>query len=445
LGADFSPFSRNLEFLNKIVIKKILIISPHYPPSNLAAVHRSRLFAQHLPSFGWEPIILCVHEDYYEEKLDWNLYQLLPESQRIEKVKAFAVTKPRLIGDIGLRAFYQLRKKALQLVKNESIDFVYIPIPSFYVSMIGPYLHRKTGVNYGIDYIDPWVHAFPGSDKKFSRHWLSTQLAKYLEPKAVKHASLITGVAEGYYQGVIERNPVLKSTCLFGAMPYGGEKLDHEYVMKKNQASYLFQKNPNVLQLVYAGAFLPKALEPLRQFFAAIAASKEQYQDVLFHFIGTGFSANDSESYRIKPVAEEFGIWNTIIKEYPARIPYLDVLMHLDAADGIFILGSTEAHYTPSKVYQAVLSSKPVLAVLHKESSAANVLERTKAGLVLRFNGEPELDKIRFEFNQLFNEFRSFCELFVPEQVRLSEFDQYSARNVTARLVELLSNALKRV
>lgn len=408
-------------------------------------MHRSRLFAQHLPSFGWEPIILCVHEDYYEEKLDWNLYQLLPERQRIEKVKAFAVTKPRLIGDIGLRAFYQLRKKALQLVKNESIDFVYIPIPSFYVSMIGPYLHRKTGVNYGIDYIDPWVHAFPGSDKKFSRHWLSTQLAKYLEPKAVKHASLITGVAEGYYQGVIERNPVLKSTCLFGAMPYGGEKLDHEYVMKKNQASYLFQKNPNVLQLVYAGAFLPKALEPLRQFFAAIAASKEQYQDVLFHFIGTGFSANDSESYRIKPVAEEFGIWNTIIKEYPARIPYLDVLMHLDAADGIFILGSTEAHYTPSKVYQAVLSSKPVLAVLHKESSAANVLERTKAGLVLRFNGEPELDKIRFEFNQLFNEFRSFCELFVPEQVRLSEFDQYSARNVTARLVELLSNALKRV
>jgi hypothetical protein len=47
--------------------KKILIIAPHYPPSNLAAVHRSRLFAQHLPAFGWEPVILTVHEDYYEE------------------------------------------------------------------------------------------------------------------------------------------------------------------------------------------------------------------------------------------------------------------------------------------------------------------------------------------------------------------------------------------
>src|SRR5258706_8046621 len=170
--------------------RRILIISPHFPPSNLAAVHRSRLFAQHLPSFGWEPIILTVDEKYYEEKPDWDLYKLLPAGQRIEKVKAYRVTKPRLIGDIGLRAFYQLRKKALQLVKEEKIDFVYIPVPSFYVSLIGPWLHRKTGVKYGIDYIDPWVHIFPGSEKKFSRHWWSTKLAKWLEPKAIRKASL---------------------------------------------------------------------------------------------------------------------------------------------------------------------------------------------------------------------------------------------------------------
>jgi len=43
--------------------KKVLIISSSFPPSNLAAVHRSRLFAQHLPSFGWEPIILTVDEN----------------------------------------------------------------------------------------------------------------------------------------------------------------------------------------------------------------------------------------------------------------------------------------------------------------------------------------------------------------------------------------------
>ena len=78
-------------------MKKILIISPHFPPSNLAAVHRSRLFAMHLPAFGWQPIILTVHEKFYEEELDWDLNKLLPENLRIEKVNAFRVTKPRLL------------------------------------------------------------------------------------------------------------------------------------------------------------------------------------------------------------------------------------------------------------------------------------------------------------------------------------------------------------
>ena len=157
-------------------------------------MHRSRLFAQHLSSFGWEPILITVHEDFYEEELNWNLHALLPPNQRIEKVNAYKVKKYRLIGDIGLRGSFQLRSRALELIKSEKIDFVYIPIPSFYPVLIGSYLFLKTGVKYGIDYIDPWVHQFPGSNKIFSRHWFSTQLAKFLEPIAVKHASLITGV-----------------------------------------------------------------------------------------------------------------------------------------------------------------------------------------------------------------------------------------------------------
>jgi hypothetical protein len=87
-----------------------------------------------LKSFGWEPVILTVHEKYYEESPDWNLVKLLPKDLRIEKVNAFKITKPRLIGDIGLRAFFQLYKKAKQLVRTEHFDFIYIPIHSFYCS-----------------------------------------------------------------------------------------------------------------------------------------------------------------------------------------------------------------------------------------------------------------------------------------------------------------------
>jgi hypothetical protein len=415
-----------------------LIISPHYPPSNLAAVHRSRFFAQHLPKFGWEPIILTVEERDYEECLDWNLHALLPKNQRIEKVRAFPITKPRLIGDIGLRAFFQLRKRALELVQDDSIDFVYIPIPSFYTAIIGPYLYRKTGVKYGIDYIDPWVHRFPGSDKVFSRHWLSMQFSKFLEPIAVKYASLITGVAEGYYLGVIDRNPHLLKSCTFAAMPYGGEAIDHLGLKEFKLKPYLFQKKEK-FQFAYAGAMLPKAYGPLESIFRAIAAQRNKFDNIEFHFIGTGYSSNDENSFNIKPLAVQYGLWETVVFEYPRRIPYLDVLIHLSSVNAVFILGSTEPHYTPSKTYQGVLSERPIFAVLHVNSSAANIIVSTGAGQVLGFNGAEEIYIIENLFVDEIDKFLTFANQFNIQSVNQESFDEYSANAITGKLVEFLN------
>ena len=424
-------------------LKNILIIYPHFPPGNLAGVHRPRLFAQHLPSFGWCPIILTVHEKYYEESLDDNLEKLLPPGLRIEKVNAWPITKPRLIGDIGLRAFFQLYKKAKQLVQEEKVDFVYIPIPSFYCALLGRWLHHSTRIKYGIDYIDPWVHEFPGSDKIFSRHWFSTKLAKFLEPIAVKKAALITGVAEGYYQGVTERNPHLLSQGVFGAMPYGGEEEDHKAVARMSLAPYLFQKKTGKIQLLYAGAMLPKAYDVLEKIFESVSRNPGEFENVEFHFVGTGKLSNDPQSYNIKPIAEKYGLWKTVIFEYPQRIPYLDVLVHLDSVDGIFILGSTEAHYTPSKTYQGVLSGKPVLAVLHSQSTAVKVIRESGAGLVLSFNGTEDLAGIENKFTDTIQQFKNFIESGWAIHVNKQLFASYSANSITCQLVAFLNSVCR--
>lgn len=418
--------------------KKILIIAPHFPPSNLAAVHRSRLFAQHLPSFDWEPVILTVHESFYEEKLDHNLEKLLPSNLRIEKVKAFKTSKPRLIGDIGLRGFFQMYKKAKQLIRAEKFHFLYIPIPSFYGALLGRWLHMSTGIEYGIDYIDPWVHYFAGSNKILSRHWFSTKVAKVLEPIAIKKAALITGVAAGYYKGVQERNPELAKKAVFVAMPYGGEKLDHEKVETMNIATYLFKKKPNKIQLVYGGAMLPKAFGPLEKVLLAISSNPVLFKDIELHFIGTGTSPNNPNGFNIKPLAEKYGLWGNSVFEYPARIPYLDVLVHLNASTGVFILGSTEPHYTPSKVYQGVLSHKPIWAILHKESTACQVIRNSGAGIVLDFNGEQDLETIYNDFSASFLKYKIFMQDYDYEKINQSEFDRFSAKEVTKTLADAL-------
>ncbi|MDP4285503.1 MAG: hypothetical protein Q8891_13845 [Bacteroidota bacterium] len=422
-------------------MKKILIISPHFPPSNLTAVHRARFFANHLPEFGWEPVILTVHEKYYEEELDQNLEKLLPPGLRVEKVKARRVSHPRIIGDIGLRAFFPMFKKAREIIKKEKIDFVYITIPSFYGALWGRWLHKATGVKYGIDYIDPWVHAFPGSNKLFSRHWLATKVSRFLEPIAVKKASLITGVAESYYYDVILRNPHLKDNCLFAAIPYGSEKSDHDAVKDMDLKPYLFDYKPGIIQMVYAGAMLPKAYQPLEEIFKAIQKNKTTLGQFELHFIGTGKSANDPNGYNIKSLAEKYGLWQTVVFEYPKRIPYLDVLVHLNIADGVFILGSTEAHYTPSKVYQAVLSEKPILAVLHSESTGVKVIRESHCGIVLDFDGEKDIKKIGRDFNRILMEFIKMTKTFAPENIDHSGFENYSAKVITY----ILSKKLDRI
>ena len=420
-------------------MKKILIITPHFPPSNLAAVHRSRLFAQHLPSFGWTPIILMADEKYYEEQHDYNLVKLLPENLRLEKVKAFPVTKPRLIGDLGLRAFFQITNKATRLIRKEKIDFLYIPVPSFYMALIGRIVHARTGIKYGIDYIDPWVHTFSGSEKMFSRHWFSTKLSGVLEPFAVKKASLITGVAEGYYAGVAERNPHLQTQAVFAAMPYGGEKEDHQKIKQLNLKPYLFEQKKHKLQLIYAGAMLPKAYKPMERIFSEIQKKKEVFSLLEIHFIGTGKNASDADGYNIKKYAEQYGLWQQQVFEYPKRIPYLDVLIHLEVSGGAFILGSTEPHYTPSKVYQAVLAAKPIWAVLNAKSTACHVIKNSGAGIVLEYDGENDLDKISDTLEESFITFTRFIQHFTPGDVKQDEFEKYSAKNVTGILVNALN------
>jgi glycosyltransferase involved in cell wall biosynthesis len=421
--------------------RKILILYPHFPPSNLAGVHRPRLFATHLPSFGWEPVILTVHEQYYEENLDFTLFKLLPEHLRIEKVSAFSIGPFRLIGDLGLRAFFQLYRRAKKILLQENFSFLYIPIPSFYCALLGRLLHAATGIRYGIDYIDPWVHHFPGSDKVFSRHWFSSKMAKLLEPIAVKKAILITGVAEGYYKDVIERNSHLRKQAIAGAMPYGGEQRDHDITAALDLSPYLFEKNGK-FQLLYAGAMLPKAYEPLHEIFKAIQKFPTIFREVEFHFVGTGKTPDDATGYNIKHIAEQYGLWQKTVFEYPQRISYADVLVHLQAADGAFVLGSTEPHYTPSKTYQSILSKKPLFAVLHQQSTAVSVVEQSRAGIVLSFNGTSGLETLATRFPDYFVSYMQFAHSFNPQHVNFQLFEEYSARAVTQKLATLIDKAM---
>src|SRR5262249_26467384 len=183
-------------------------------------------------------------------------------------------TKPvRVIGDVGIRALPWHLAALRRLRREAKLDFLLITVPSFYSAVLGELLYRTAPLPFGIDYIDPWVHRWPPAEVKYSKAWASLKLSERLEPWAVRNAALITGVAESYYEGVLQRNPHLN--CVTAGMPYGFSKRDFDAPAVGSKQPYLFDSSDGNIHLVYAGALLPKAGAVLDRFLEGLALLRQ--------------------------------------------------------------------------------------------------------------------------------------------------------------------------
>ena len=424
-------------------IKRIALVTGHFPPSNLAAVHRSRLWAQYLPEFGWKPIIVTAHWDYYEERLDPTLLDLVGPDLRVIRTKAMPLRPVRIVGDIGLRALFWHLRALNELVLRKEIDFFHICIPSNYSALLGEMIYRKRKFPFGIDYIDPWVHVWPGTERLFSKAWASCKLASLLEPWAVRNAALITGVAPLYYEFVLERNPHLREQCITAAMPYGNSEADYRYLANSARDTFLFPKHDGQhFHMIYAGAMLPNAYIVLERLLDALTILRDHNSELMerlqIHFVGTGTSPNDPKGYNIQPHVQRYGL-DRWVHEHPNRISYVDVLNHLAHASAILILGSTDPHYTPSKIYQAVQAKRPIFALLHQMSTAVNVLRESRAGTAVAFTGEciPSGREVAMALADFIRDPK-----YDAGAVQWDAFEAYSARNSTRILAAAVDNAV---
>ncbi len=413
-------------------MKKLLIIYPHWPPSNLAGIHRPRLISNFIGEFGWHTTVLTVNPEFYEEKPDQDILKTVSPAVQVRYVNAFkALKRFRFFGDIGLRSFFQLYKGARKLITSDRPDFVWIPIPSFYTAVIGRLLNSRTGIPYGIDYIDPWVNGFTNLEKKFSRAWLSNAVARILEPFAVKNASLISGVSVLYFQPVLDRNFKNKKIEHLG-MPYGFDPNDH--LIRLTNIKLPWDPVRDIKPLAYAGAFLPKShlfIELLFKGIAELKRSESWDKRVQLFFIGTGIYPGKT----IGEYARENGI-EEIVHEKPDRLPFLEVLHLLSESAGVMIIGSTEKHYTASKVFQSLLSKKPVFAVLHSESSAVQILrDANAADYLCTYTEGISPDDLQANLIRTFQSLVMEKSKWAPQ---LDELDRYSARQSARLLAEKL-------
>ena len=123
-------------------MRTVVLVSPHFPPSTLAGVHRARHLAKHLPAHGWRPIIVRVDERYYAESGEPALAALVPPSAEQSRTRAAPTNLARLVGvgDIGLRGYFPMKRKIAQFARELNPDAVLITGSPFYPMLLSHWI-----------------------------------------------------------------------------------------------------------------------------------------------------------------------------------------------------------------------------------------------------------------------------------------------------------------
>jgi hypothetical protein len=115
------------------------------------------------------------------------------------------------------------------------------------------------------------------------------------------------------------------------------------------------------------------------------AQSPSTYARLRVHFIGTS-NQREATDLRVLPRAAMLDV-DDAVTEAPARIDYLDALNVQARAHAVLLVGSTEPHYTPSKVFPALLARRPIVALYHAASSVVEVMRHAGAdGRLITFD-----------------------------------------------------------
>ena len=428
------------------MLKRVLIISPNFPPVNAADMHRVRQSLPYFSELGWEPVVLTVDEKYVEAySTDPLLLYTIPEDIEVHKVRAWDVNLTRKygLGSLGIRSYWSLKQKGSELLKQRKFDLVYFSTTAFHVMALGPYWKRKFGIPFVLDIQDPWRNDFyldkPGSERP-PKFFIAYNIDKYLEARTVPRADGIISVSQGYCDVFLQRYPSLRKEQ-FRVIPFGAAGLDFEVIQRMGNTPTFVQLSPEKKNIVYIGRGGHDMRFALEIIFGALhkglRTEPELFSRVQFWFIGTSYAPIGQGQQTILPIAKKYGV-ETQVTEIPDRIPYFETLSLLKRADLLLVPGSTDASYTASKIYPYILAERPLLAVFHRQSSVVKVLSDVAVGKTIVFENNGE--DISVYIDECLSAFRSLLQTAKQDTAfNRSAFEPYTAKARTIEQVDFFN------
>jgi glycosyltransferase involved in cell wall biosynthesis len=377
--------------------RRLLIVSPRFPPVNAPDHQRVRQMLPWLASYGWEPVVMAVDPDAIDAERDDLMVDTLPKGLETVVTSALDRRFTRLLGlgSLALRAYPFQRRAGNTLLGSGTFDAVLFSTTEFPLLALGPEWKRRYGVPYVVDLHDPWVldedelvrvEISPGGSFKYG---FAQWLARRLEPGVMRNACHIVSVSPVYSERLRRRYPDLPENR-FTHLPFSAPLSDWRFVLGRDVPQTVFDPADGNRHWVFVGRVNPQMAVAVRVLLQGVGRARAEgcvdVSTVVIHFIGTNYHDAENGDDVVMPVARELGV-EDIVKEVPHRIGYFEALACLRDADCLIVLGSAESGYVPSKLHTCLATGRPVLSVLHRDGPAAEIAASRPGGALVTFSG----------------------------------------------------------
>ncbi|MCX6953950.1 MAG: hypothetical protein NTV51_17520, partial [Verrucomicrobia bacterium] len=139
-------------------MRRILIVSPHFPPTNAPDHQRVRMSLPFYRAHGWDPVVLAVDAAQVENAWEPLLAATLPADVPVHRVTAWSARWSRRLGlgNLAYRGWFSLRNTGDRLLAESPFDLVYFSTTQFVATALGSRWLKKFGVPFVVDLQDPW-------------------------------------------------------------------------------------------------------------------------------------------------------------------------------------------------------------------------------------------------------------------------------------------------
>ena len=424
---------------------KVLIITYYWPPAGGPGVQRWLKFVKYLPDFGIQPIVYIPENPTYPI-VDEALVKEVSDTAIILKHKIFEPyqlasflsknkTKKISSGIIPNQKKQSFLDKVFLLIRGNlfipdarvfwvkpsvsflekyisenNIDTIITSGPPHSLHLIGLELKQKLGLKWFADFRDPWTTI--GYHKALRLSNYAANRHKILERKVLNTADtiIVTSNTTKKEFEAITKKPIAVITNGYDTENIAKQALDTKFTLA-HIGSFLSERNPNILW------------ESLVELVQEILDFKNHLEIKLIGAVSQEVLETINE-FGLNPYLNNLGYVSHSEAIAHQRKSQVLLLIEINSEDTKSII--------PGKLFEYMVSGRPIIAIGPQGSDFAEIITTTNTGVFFDYSEKMKLKSVLLDFYNQFLEGKL--------QSNAVGLQHYSRKNLTEKLAQLLTS-----